>query len=170
MVNLDRTIKLIGGGKWVAFILGYIMYYITSRAFGSELAFLLGFAATGIFWTICRNEYIRLIGQSIATEIKEAIVLVGEIDNFVEIKRLRKGLIARVYLVNAKEKSTIFHKVIASKLDDCKYKKYLWVMQLTDMSSKDELIDTQNLLNSQLFDVLVKKKEEESNDKKGEGK
>ncbi|MEF9921774.1 MAG: hypothetical protein RR313_10300 [Anaerovoracaceae bacterium] len=157
MDKREKLIKYINIIKMFSFVFGYIMFFVASNSFGDVAGVVLGVVATVGFWWIIRNEQTRLIGESIASEIKMAISEEGNIDNFIEIKRIKKGLIARVYLVNARERSAIVHKAIAYKLERSKYKKYLWVMQLTDMTSEEDLGATQKLLNSELIEELMKK-------------
>lgn len=103
MNKREKLIKYINIIKMFSFVFGYIMFFVASNSFGDVAGVILGVVATVGFWWIIRNEQTRLIGESIASEIKMAISEEGNIDNFIEIKRLKKGLIARVYLVNARE-------------------------------------------------------------------
>ena len=156
MKSIETTLKIIKASKWLSFFFGAVMCYFTIDSFGGYAAIVLGIIATSSLWIMMKREETRLIGEFIARDIKDAIYDAGDIENVVEIKRLKKGLIARVYLINAREKSVLFHKAIAKKLEDCKYKKYLWVMQLTDMPKIEDLRETQKRLNSQLLDEIIK--------------
>ena len=150
-----------GLAKWLCIPLGMIMYYGTVNSFGHFAACALCLAATVGFWVLMRGEQGRIIGESITKDIKEAIKEVGGVESFIEIKRLRSGILARVYLVNAKEKAIFVHRAISRKLDDCSMKKYLWVMQLTDMPGKEDFKETQQRLNEQLLEELLRKRKGE---------
>ena len=154
---MERQVKLIGFGRWLCIPFAYIMYFGTVNSFGTIVSCALAMIAMVAFWVLMRKEQSRLIGESIAKEIENAISAYGNIESMVEIKRLRSGIIARVYLINAKEKAVLIHRTITRALDDCSFKKYLWIMQLTDMPGKGHFKETQRRLNEQLLDELLKK-------------
>lgn len=155
---MEKTVKILGLVKWLCFPLGYIMLFCTRDSFGDMIASCLSIIAAVSFFALVRNEQVRLIGQSIANDIRDAISEIANIENMVEIKRLKSGIIARVYLINARDKVNVIHRAIANKMEDCTFKKYLWIMQLTDMPGKSALKETQRMLNEQLLDELTKKR------------
>lgn len=157
---MEKTLKMIGVAKWICFPLGYTMYFFTRGSFGETAAGILGIIATVAFWALVRNEQTRLIGQSIAFEIKSAINSVGNFENFIEIKKIKKGIIARVYLINSGSGAAVIQRAITEKIEESALKKYLWIMQLTDMESKKDLKKTQKILNEQLLEELLKQKED----------
>lgn len=160
-MSVEKQVKLIGLAKWLCLPLGYIMYFGTAYSFGGGVALVLAIVALVSFWCLMKSEQSRLIGQTIAEEIRSAISEFGNIESFVEIKRMKSGIIARVYLVNAREKAVFIHRSITRKLDCCSMKKYLWVMQLTDMPGKSAFEETQQRLNEQLLDELLNKRKGE---------
>ena len=89
---------------------------------------------------------------------KEAISIAGNIESFIEIKRMRSGIIARVYLINAKERAAAVHKSISRRIEQCDLKKYLWVMQMTDMPAASSLSEMQKKLNEQLIEELLRRR------------
>lgn len=117
MKSSDRWIKVLNKGKWVAFIFGIIMYVGTRGSFGETLAMLLGILATVVFFSMTRNEETRQIGKNIAEVIEDAISRVDMIQSVIEIKRIKKGLIARVYFINAQDKSKLLHMAISKGLE-----------------------------------------------------
>lgn len=155
---MEKTVKVIGTAKWLCFPLGYIMYFFTAGSFGDLTATFLAIAATVSFWALMRNEQTRLIGQYIAKDIQDAISEAANVESVVEIKRIKSGIIARVYLINARDKVTLIHRAVTHKLEDCTFRKYLWIMQLTDMPGKGALKETQKMLNDQLLEELMKKR------------
>ncbi len=162
---MEKKVKQLGLLKWLSFPLGFIMFIFILESFGSIISSLFSAIAIVTFWNIVKNEQTRIIGQSIAEEIKMAISEAGNIDNMIEIKRMKSGIIARVYLINAKEKAQIIHRAIAYRMENCTFKKYLWIMQLTDMPGKSALQETQKLLNEQLLEELTKKHRENKRNK-----
>ena len=119
---------------------------------------ILAVVAAVSFWVMMRSEQTRLIGQTIAKEIKEAISETGNVESYIEIKRLKSGIIARVYLINGRDKVSAVHRAITRRLEECTFKKYLWIMQLTDMPGKGALKETQRMLNDQLLEELMSKR------------
>lgn len=160
---MEKTVKIIGISKWLCFPLGYIMFFCTQESFGNIISVILAVAATVSFWLMMKSEQTRLIGQTIAKEIKEAISETGNVESYIEIKRLKSGIIARVYLINARDKVTVVHKAITMRLEECTFKKYLWIMQLTDMPGKGALKETQRMLNDQLLEELMSKHKGDKN-------
>lgn len=163
---MEKKVKRLGALKWMSFLLGFIMYSFTINSFGYLISSLCTIIATVSFWNIVRNEQTRIIGRTIADEIKKAISETGNVDNLIEIKRSKSGIIARVYLINAKERAQLIHRAIASHMDSCSFKRYIWVMQLTDMPGRSSFSETQKILNEQLVDELTKKRKQEKEEKR----
>lgn len=158
---MEKQVKAMGLVKWLCVPLGMIMYYGTVNSFGHYAACALCLAATIGFWMLVRGEQSRMISETIADDIKAAIKEIEGVESFIEIKRLKSGILARVYLVNAREKAIFVHRSIQRKLEDCSMKKYLWVMQLTDMPEKEDFKETQQRLNEQLIEEVLRKRKGE---------
>lgn len=155
---MDNKIKLYGILKWLCFIPGTVMYIFTIDSFGYMISALCTIIATVAFYHIMDKEQTRRIGLSIAGEIKKAIAETGNVDNLIEIKKVKSGIIARVYLINARERAQIIQRAITNHLSNSEFKRYLWIMQLTDMPGKSFLRDRQRLLNDELIEELTKRK------------
>lgn len=153
---MEKAVRIIGMMKWLGLPLGYIMLFATRESFGDVAGICLGAIAAASFWVLMLREQSRIIGQTIAKEIKEAISVAGNIESFIEIKRMRSGIIARVYLINAKEKAAAVHNSISRRIEQCDLKKYLWVMQMTDMPAASSLSEMQKKLNEQLIEELLR--------------
>ncbi len=162
---MEKKVKRLGFLKWLSIPLGFIMFALTFDSFGTFISSLFSAMAIVAFWNVVKNEQTRLIGQTIADEIKKAISEAGNIDNMIEIKRMKSGIIARVYLINARERAQIVHRFIANRMEHCTFKKYLWIMQLTDMHGKGALRETQKILNEQLLEELSKKRRKNQQNK-----
>ncbi|MBR4019691.1 MAG: hypothetical protein IKI99_00090 [Firmicutes bacterium] len=158
---MERQVKVIGLAKWLCIPLGCIMFYGTVNSFGPFAARILSLAAMAGFFILMRSEQNRLIGETIAEDIRDAIQEVGDVESFVEVRRMKSGILARVYLVNAREKAIFVQRAITRKLEECSMKKYLWVMQLTDMPARDNLEETQQMLNEKLFEELLRNRKGE---------
>ena len=160
-MTIEKQVKLFGFIKWIALPLGYLMYFGTAYSFGGGVAMVLAIFAMLSFWILVKSEQSRLIGQTIAEDIRAALAEFSNVESFVEIKRMKSGILARIYLVNAREKAVYIHRAITHKLDNCSMKKYLWVMQLTDMPAKGAFKETQERLNEQLIEELLNKRKGE---------
>lgn len=158
---MEKIVNVIGKLKWLSFLPGLVMYAGTAYSFGELPAALLGGVACGTFWSLMVSERSRLIGATIADEIREAITETTEAESIIEIKRLKSGIIARVYLIGGRDKAAQVNRAVARKMEQCTFKKYLWVMQLTNMSGKGDLRETQRMLNEQLIEELLKKRRED---------
>lgn len=156
--RMEKTVNIIGSLRWASLPLGCIMYVFSRESFGEAAASFLGALFGCAFWFLIRHEKSRLIGQTIASEIRAAISEAANVESFIEIKRLRSGIIARIYLINAKDKVTLIHRSVARRMENCSLKKYLWILQMTDMPGKNALHETQKILNEQLIDELLRKR------------
>lgn len=152
---MEKTVKTIGLLKWLGLPLGGVMLFFTADSFGTAAGAVLGVAAGLSFWFLMKNEQSRLIGQTIANEIRQAISETANVDSLIEIKRLRSGIIARVYLINAREKVSMIHQAVAKRMEACSLKRYLWIMQMTDMPRRSALRETQKMLNEKLLEEIL---------------
>lgn len=158
--RMEKAIRAIGILKWLCFPLGYIMYFFTRDSFGEFIATVLCVIAAVSFWLLMISERSRLIGQTIVSEIRRAISETANVESFIEIKTMRSGIIARVYLINARDKAAMIHRSISRRLDDCALKKYLWIMQLTDIPGINAIRETRRMLNEQLIEEFLRKDRE----------
>ena len=92
IIYMEKQVKVIGLAKWLCMPLGMIMYYGTVNSFGHFAACLLCAAATAGFWLLMKREQGRLIGETIAGDIRDAIKEVGNVESFIEIKRAKRGI------------------------------------------------------------------------------
>lgn len=154
---MEKTVNMISKARWLSILFGYIMFFCTQESFGRAIGMTLGIIAAAAFWFLMGSERSRLIGQTIADEIKRAIQDTARVESFIEIKKLRSGIIARVYLIDAKEKAGMIHSAINQRLQTSAFSNYIWILQLTDMPAKTMLKDVQKRLNEQLLDELLKR-------------
>lgn len=135
--------------------MGAIMYVATAESFGVLAAAALGIIFATAFFLIIKKELLRLVGSQIQSEIESVISENGGFENFIEIQRIRQGIIARVYLYNARDYVSPVYRSIVGRLDVCGYKKYLWVMQVTDIPGEGALPAAREKLNRQLLRELL---------------
>ena len=93
----------------------------------------------------------------IAKEIREAIHRFGQIENYIEIKKAnRTGIIARIYLINAGAKVSEINQAVKNRLESSVFKGRIWILQMTDIGSREELNETRQVLDRQLLEELRK--------------
>lgn len=158
---MEKTVKIIGALKWFCFLPGLVMYACTEGSFGYTVAAVLGGIAAGSFWMLMVNEKSRIIGAEIASEIRAAITETTEAESIIEIKRMRSGIIARVYLICSKEKAVMVTRAVARRMEQCEFRQYLWVMQMTNMAGRGDLREMQHILNEQLLEELLRNHRED---------
>lgn len=154
---MEKTVEMIKKARWLSLLFGYIMFFCTQDSFGRTTAVLLGVVAAVVFWTLMGSEHSRLVGQIIADEIKKAIQETEKVESLIEIKKIRSGIIARVYLINARERAGAIHSAINRRLQNSRFRRYIWILQLTDMPAKTMLQEVQKRLNEQLLDELLRR-------------
>lgn len=155
---MERTVKIIEIARWLSLVMGGVMFVSTRDSFGNPLSAALAVSAALIFWTMMQRERSRLIGQTIASEIKKVITEISNVDSLIEIKRLKSGIIARVYLINGKDKVALIHRAVARTMEQSSFRKYLWIMQMTDMPARSALPERQRMLNEQLLEELLNRR------------
>lgn len=151
--------------KWLGLPLGCIMYMLTADSFGDPAAIILGVIAGIGFSILIDTERSRLISEILVNDIKEAISESSNVEYYVEIKRIRHVLIARVYLVNAKDKVIMIHAAINRKLEDSRFRRYLWIMQMAEIPEKSAIKASEEMLNEQLLSELMKKRKKKNKNK-----
>ncbi|SFU55497.1 hypothetical protein SAMN05216508_1123 [Eubacterium pyruvativorans] len=114
----------------------------------------MGIIASVWLWIILRDGVSMLIGQGIVREIGRTIRRYGNVDHLIEIRRIRSGVIARVYLIGQSASIEPVRRSLTECLDHSGLREYLWVMQVTQMRSRSDLKKTRMLLNRELLDAL----------------
>ena len=153
---MERRIQILRWVKWGGVILGWIMYWFT-RSFGYVIGIPFGVAATVVFWVLIREEETRTIGKSIAQVMDRAIRSVSEVRHMIEIKRIKPGIIARVFLIGAGPDTEKIRGTVRKELEESGLKRYIWAFQLTDMENTAQLAENQKRLNDQLIEHIKSK-------------
>lgn len=154
---MEKTLMKLSMASWLSVPLGLIMYFGTADAFGDEIAIPLGIIATTAFILILRKSSDQIISEMIAKEIREAIHRFGQIENYIEIKKAnRTGIIARIYLINAGAKVSEINQAVKNRLESSVFKGRIWILQMTDIGSREELNETRQVLDRQLLEELRK--------------
>ncbi|MCI5721520.1 MAG: hypothetical protein MR328_03515 [Firmicutes bacterium] len=154
---MEKTLMKLSMASWLSVPLGLIMYFGTADAFGDEIAIPLGIIAATAFILILRKSSDQIISEMIAKEIREAIHRFGQIENYIEIKKAnRTGIIARIYLINAGAKVSEINQAVKNRLESSVFKGRIWILQMTDIGSREELNETRQVLDRQLLEELRK--------------
>ena len=154
---MEKTLMKLSMASWLSVPLGLIMYFGTADAFGDEIAIPLGIIAATAFILILRKSSDQIISEMIAKEIREAIHRFGQIENYIEIKKAnRTGIIARIYLINAGAKVSEINQAVKNRLESSVFKGRIWILQMTDIGSREELNETRQVLDIQLLEELRK--------------
>lgn len=148
--------------RWLGLPLGCIMYLLTVDSFGEAAAIILGVLAGVAFGLLIDSERSRLISEILVKDIKDAIAESFNVEHYVEIKRIRHVLIARIYLVNAKDKVVMIHASINRKLEDSRFRRYLWIMQMAEIPEKSAIKASEEMLDEQLLRELMKRRKKKN--------
>lgn len=152
---MECKIRTISLGKWFGIIPAVLVYYGTEGLISPPAAIALGLIFGVTFWLMLKHEEIRLIGTDIAEVIKEAVTESWSGDHLIEIKRVRSGLIARIYLIGPSERLENVKNAIGEHLSGNRFRKHLWVMQMTSLKSRNDIEGAQKALNRQLMDSIM---------------
>ncbi len=142
--------------KWLCFVPGLLMYVGTEYSFGSRMASILAITATGSFWFLVRSAEGDRLGRMIALTVRKAITLNGEVDHIIEIRKLRIGYLARIYLLNAGERFAAINDAVNSHIKTEGLSDSICAIQIVDMRDTKEMPTLRKKLNKQLFSHLMK--------------
>lgn len=159
---MERRILTLRYGKWFGILMGCIMYAGTSSVFSTSVSAVLAVVFGISFWVLLKREELRQIGQGIAESIREAVQESWNGEHFIEIKRIRKGMIARIYLIGPKARIERVQRAVSDKLSENPFRNYLWVMQMTQLKSRDEVKSARDVLNRQLLQSILDDAEKDS--------
>lgn len=147
--------KLFGNLKWLCFVPGLLMYVGTEYSFGGRMASVLAVTATISFWLLVRSAEGNRLSRMIAKTVRDAITLNGEIDHIIEIRKLRIGYLARIYLLNAGERFRTVNDTINAHIREDGLEEKVCAIQIVDMRDAKEMPELQKRLNKQLFRHLM---------------
>ncbi len=156
--RVRKRVDLLGRIKWIGLFLGMIMYYAVTPAFGDIIATALACAAATSFYMICDKESKTTICEYVSQHLHDALVRAGQKESVFEIKAARTGLIVRVYLIRAHEKAPLCTKALLHAISESWYRSRVWVTQIVDLNSENEIEEAQQTLNEELLEDLRKPK------------
>ena len=159
---MEKRILTLRYGKWLGILMGCIMYAVTSSVFTISVSAALAVVFGVSFWILLKREEIRQIGQNIAESIREAVQETWTGEQLIEIKRIRRGMIARVYLIGQKSRMERVQQAVSEKMSENPFRNYLWVMQMTQLKSREEVRKARDVLNRQLVQSIMDEAEKDS--------
>jgi adenosylmethionine-8-amino-7-oxononanoate aminotransferase len=159
---MEKRILTLRYGKWLGILMGCIMYAVTSSVFTISVSAALAVVFGVSFWILLKREEIRQIGQNIAESIREAVQETWTGEQLIEIKRIRRGMIARVYLIGQKSRMERVQQAVSEKMSENPFRNYLWVMQMTQLKSREEVRKARDVLNRQLVQSILDEAEKDS--------
>ena len=159
---MEKRILTLRYGKWLGILMGCIMYAVTSSVFTISVSAALAVVFGVSFWILLKREEIRQIGQNIAESIREAVQETWTGEQLIEIKRIRRGMIARVYLIGQKSRMERVQQAVSEKMSENPFRNYLWVMQMTQLKSREEVRKARDVLNRQLVQSNLDEAEKDS--------
>ena len=159
---MEKRILTLRYGKWLGILMGCIMYAVTSSVFTISVSAALAVVFGVSFWILLKREEIRQIGQNIAESIREAVQETWTGEQLIEIKRIRRGRIARVYLIGQKSRMERVQQAVSEKMSENPFRNYLWVMQMTQLKSREEVRKARDVLNRQLVQSILDEAEKDS--------
>jgi hypothetical protein len=158
---MERRILTLRYGKWLGILLACIMFAGTAGAFPLSVSAAISAVFGAGFWILVKREEVRQIGRDLAVSIKEAVEESWSGEHFIEIKRIRRGMIARIYLIGPRERMENVQRAVGARLQENVFRDYLWVMQMTSMKSREDLKTARKILNRQLIHSLVEQGEKD---------
>ena len=159
---MEKRILTLRYGKWLGILMGCIMYAVTSSVFTISVSAALAVVFGVSFWILLKREEIRQIGQNIAESIREAVQETWTGEQLIEIKRIRRGMIARVYLIGQKSRMERVQQAVSEKMSENPFRNYLWVMQMTQLKSREEVRKARDVLNRQMVQSILDEAEKDS--------
>ena len=93
----------------------------------------------------------------IRDSIRGALKRAGNKDAVFEVKLMKIGIVIRVYLIRARQKSVICSKSIVSSISRGWYKRYICATQIVDLDNESDVKEAQLMLNEDLWADIRKK-------------
>ncbi len=143
--------------KWMGILTGIVMYYATFTSFGSTFSTILACIAAVAFYTICENERRRVVSGCVSKHLSEVLAGVGQSETFFEIKTSNVGMLIRIYLIGAGDRTALCARAATNAISRSWYYSKVWMTQIADVKSEDEIPRLQKVLDEELIEGIKKK-------------
>lgn len=168
--EFKREQSILGVVRFLAFPLGWFMYYVTEKPFGETVAIILSVAACLGFWIIVSKGREKALYDMVAFSLRDELEKVGQPDYRLEMKNIGGGLILRFFFFNAGEKLVNFNRAIYRTLSDLNMSGRSWIVQIAEVSSEGQVDRMRETLDMELLEEIEKAKEEKRDIFDGKGR
>lgn len=159
-LEMDRVRKradILGRVKWLGLFAGLVMYYATVKSFGDTISMVLACAAAVAFYYIFENERRSVISRCISEHLDAVLNKIGQRDSVFEIRNTGRHMIIRIYLIKARERAPLCSKAAMDAITKSWYRSKVWITQIVDLESHEEIPEAQKALDDELFEDLKNK-------------
>lgn len=154
MSGTERHVRTLERIRWLAFVPATVMYVGTVGAFGSIPAAVLSVIAMACFFLVCNSGKKRMLWDHIVSDICDGLEKVGHKEAVFELKSLSVGIVVRVYLIRARQKTAFCKKAIEERVLNGWYNDYVCVTQVVDLSNEGDIKVAQEELDAALVKEL----------------
>ena len=142
--------------KWMSIPLGLIMMGSVKDIIGIPAGLCCSIIAALVFYVMVNREQTRQAGLEFQSLVQAAKKKVGEIQSYVEVRKVRHGIIARVYIVGAKEQSSRLYGELVNGVEKSIIRDDIIAMQVADIKESASIGVARSRLNRQLMDEIRK--------------
>lgn len=160
-ITLKRNQMFLNILRFMAFPLGWIMYFATINGFGELIASVLCGVAAMAFWLIVSKGKDRLLYDALAAKVHEAIKEIGPLDSQIEMKTFTGGLIVRIFLLRPGERIKVYTQAIYRKLSNWDIAKKSWIVQISNVESYGDIERTRTILDEELMEEIKKSRNQQ---------
>ena len=160
MEQVKKNLTILNKLKYLGLLLGAGMYLYVEPRMGSLWASALCLLAGMGFTFICENSARTIMCEHVAKDLGAALRERGFSRHSFEIKSLKTGLIIRIYMIRAEEKVAQCNSIIMERISQSWYKESVWITQLVDLDSEDDIRDARESLDDELVEQLKKMRDE----------
>lgn len=160
MEKTEQRIRRLERARWFAPVPALIIYAATAGVFPDWLSIFLVLGFMFGFSAICSTEKKRMIREGITLDIRFVLTAVGQREAICEVKTIKIGMVVRVYLINAGNRTELCSRAIVKGISEGWYKRYVCATQIVDVARRSELKDAQLMLDNNLVDDMRKELEE----------
>lgn len=151
MEILEKKIKFLSWFRWMGFGPAIIIYLAAYGVFSRWICLIL-FAAFALgFYNICNSERKKILCDNIVGDIRKALNRVGQNHAVFELKSMKIGIVVRVYLIRARQKSPVCNKAVVESISNGWYRPYICATQIVDLDSENDIREAQDVLNEDLL-------------------
>lgn len=166
MEQVKKNLAILGKVKYLGLLLGAGMYFYVEPRMGSVWASVLCCLAGCGFIVICENARKTIMCEHVVQDLGGALKARGFSRHSFEIKSLKAGLIIRIYMIRAEEKISLCNSIIMERITQSWYKDMVWITQLVDLNSEDEIREARDTLDDELIEQIKEMREEARRNKK----